>query len=352
MSSRTTGREIRVGLVVVAAIGSLLGLFGLAGGGPGFLSSRRQIDVDFRDGQGIRPGGQVRIAGIDSGRVVAVTLAEVEGVLKARVRLAIPADLATRLRADAKITIQSSLTGQSRINILSAGKAGEPLTPGKVLLGVETSMFDPILDQVGLGPVERSHLSHTIGEVREMVDNVGPQVRLIVEAARETASGIRDTSESVRPVVEATVGNVGEAAKRIAAASPRVELALAQVTTLTTQVNALLGENRPNIAATIASLRDLSATLKMAVARDQEKVAALLDHVDGTTSRRPRTSGSRASTTSPRSSPAPRRSSTTRRGPWRTSRPGRTRRNRPRGSRPSAARWPRSPAGSARCRPS
>ena len=285
MSSRTTGREIRVGLVVVAAIGGLLGLFSLAGGGPGFLSARRQIDVDFRDGQGIRPGGQVRIAGIDSGRVVAVTLAEVEGILKARVRLAIPADLASRLRADAKITIQSSLTGQSRINILSAGKAGEPLKPGKVLLGVETSMFDPILDQVGLGPVERSHLSHTIGEVREMVDSVGPQVKLIVEAARETASGIRDTSENVRPVVEATVGNVGEAARRIAAASPRVELALAQVTTLTTQVNGLLGENRPNIAATIASLRDLSATLKMVVARDQEKVASLLDHIDGTRNR-------------------------------------------------------------------
>ncbi len=96
MSARASGREIRVGLVVVLAMAALLGLLGLAAGGPGFLSERRQIDVDFRDGQGIRPGSQVRIAGIDSGRVVAVTLAEVDGVLRARVRLAVPAELAVR----------------------------------------------------------------------------------------------------------------------------------------------------------------------------------------------------------------------------------------------------------------
>jgi len=285
MIGRTSGREIRVGLVVVVAIGGLLGLFSLAGGGPGFLSQRRQLDVDFRDGQGLRAGGQVRIAGIDSGRVVAVTLAEVDGVLKARVRLAIPADLASRLKQDAKITIQSTLTGQSRINIISAGKDGGPLTPGKVIQGVETSMFDPILEQVGLGPVERSHLSHTIGEVRETVDSVGPKVRLIVGSLQETASGIRDTSEAVRPVVESTVGHVGEAAKRIAAASPRVEAALVQVASLTSRLDGLLAENRPNITATIASMKDLSSTLKMIVARDQEKVAALLDNVDGTRKR-------------------------------------------------------------------
>jgi len=285
MSARASGRELRVGLVVVVALAALFGLFGLASGGPGFLSHRRQIDVDFRDGQGIRPGSQVRIAGIESGRVVAVTLAEVDGVLRARVRLALPVELAARLKQDAKITIQSSLTGQSRINILSAGRSGGPLVAGKVILGVETSMFDSILEQVGLGPVERSHLSHTIGEVRETVDAVGPKVRLIVGSLQETAAGIRDTSEAVRPVVESTVGNVGEAAKRIAAASPKVEATLVQVASLTARVDGLLAENRPNIQATVASIRDLSATLKMVVARDQEKVAALLDHLDGTRNR-------------------------------------------------------------------
>ncbi len=147
----------------------------MAASGPGFLSDRRQIDVDFRDGQGIRPGSQVRIAGVESGRVVAVTLAEVDGTLRARVRLAVPADLAVRLKQDARITIESSLTGQSRVNILSIGQSDLAMVPGKVLQGVETSMFDPILEQVGLGPVERSNISHMIGQVRETVDTTAPQ---------------------------------------------------------------------------------------------------------------------------------------------------------------------------------
>ena len=56
MSARASGREIRVGLVVVVALAALMGLLAMAGGGPGFLADRRQIDVDFKNGQGIRPG--------------------------------------------------------------------------------------------------------------------------------------------------------------------------------------------------------------------------------------------------------------------------------------------------------
>ncbi|WP_435010443.1 MlaD family protein [Tundrisphaera lichenicola] len=282
MNVRATGREIRAGLMVVLAMAALVVLLGLAGGGTGFLTHRRQIDVDFRDGQGLRAGAQVRIAGVESGRVVGVTLAEVDGVLRARVRLAVPDDLAARLKADARITIQSSLTGQSRVNIISIGQSTAPLPPGEILQGVETTMFDPILEQVGLGPIERSHLSHTIGEVRELVDVAAPKVRRIVGAVEETTDGIKATSDAVRPVVESAVGHVDELTRKIAAASPKLEAVLGQVVTLTARVDSLLAENRPNLDQTIVSLRDLSATLKMVVARDQEKVSALIDHVDTT----------------------------------------------------------------------
>ena len=285
MSARASGREIRVGLVVVVALAALMGLLAMAGGGPGFLADRRQIDVDFKNGQGIRPGSQVRIAGVESGRVVGVTLAEVEGSLRARVRLAVPSDLADRLKEDARIAIESSLTGQTRVNILSIGRSPMALQPGKVLLGIETSMFDPILEQVGLGPVERSNISHMIGEVRQTLDDTTPRVRKIVEAIDQTAAGIKDTSDSVRPVVASVVGNVDEATKRLAQAAPKVEAVMTQVVALTSQLDKILAENRPNINDTIASVKDLAATLRQVVARDQEKVSGLLDHVNGTMNR-------------------------------------------------------------------
>jgi phospholipid/cholesterol/gamma-HCH transport system substrate-binding protein len=285
MSARASGREFRVGLVVVLALGALMGLLAMAGGGPGFLADRRQIDVDFRNGQGIRPGSQVRIAGVESGRVVGVTLAEVEGSIRARVRLSVPSDLAGRLKQDARIAIEASLTGQTRVNILSIGQSHIAHEPGKVLLGVETSMFDPILEQVGLGPVERSNISHVIGEVRKTLDDTTPKVRQIVGTIEQTAAGLKETSDALRPVVASAVGHVDEATKKLAEAAPRVDVVLQQVVTLTGQVNTLLSENRPNIQQTITSVRDLSATLRQIVGRDQEKVSGLLDHANGTMTR-------------------------------------------------------------------
>ncbi len=47
----------------------------------------------------------------------------------------------------------------------------------------------------------------------------------------------------------------------------------------------MLAENRPNIKETIASIHDLSATLRMIVDRDQQKVSGLLEHLNGTMTR-------------------------------------------------------------------
>src|SRR5262249_29201140 len=123
MHGRGTSREILVGVVVVVTLVGLLGLLGLAGGGPGFLTARTSIDVVFRDGQGIRVGCPVRVAGLDAGRVVDIDLTEVEEMLWARVRISLPKALAKKLKQDARITIQASIAGQSRVNIVSSGRS-------------------------------------------------------------------------------------------------------------------------------------------------------------------------------------------------------------------------------------
>jgi phospholipid/cholesterol/gamma-HCH transport system substrate-binding protein len=287
MNGRGSMREVLVGLVVVVTLLGLLVLCGLAGGGPGFLSSRRSIDVVFRDGQGIREGCPVRVAGLDAGRVDDVDLVEdkVDGTLRARVRISLPTALAGKLRQDAKVTIQSSLAGQSRVNIVSSGHSKVALVPGQIVQGVESTFFDPILEQVGLGPVERSHLSHTIAEVRQTVDAVGPRLRLILGALQETATGLRESSDTIRPVVEATAVHIEELSRRVNASTPRIEAALARVDTLTQQADGILAENRPNLQATLAIVHDMTASLNDIIAKDRGKVERLLDGLDGTRQR-------------------------------------------------------------------
>ena len=85
MSTRSSAREFWVGLIVIVAMAGLLGLVSMASDGPGFLAPQRTIDVIFRDGQGIRIGSPVRVAGLDTGNVVDIDLVEVEGTLRARV---------------------------------------------------------------------------------------------------------------------------------------------------------------------------------------------------------------------------------------------------------------------------
>jgi phospholipid/cholesterol/gamma-HCH transport system substrate-binding protein len=281
--SRASAREIRVGLIVVLALAGLLGFVALAGGGPGFLAHRRTIDVIFRDGQGIRAGSPVRVAGVDAGRVTAVELTPVEGVLRARVRLSVPADLAARLRADLKITIQASLTGQSLINIVDSGRSEQPLVPGQVVAGVETSFFDPVLEQVGLGPVERSHLSHTIAEVRQTVDAVGPRVRAILASLQDTAAQVRETAEAARPAVEAASGRVEEVARRIDAA--KIEDTLNRIHLLVAHSESIVAENRKVVQMTLATIQQLASGVNGVIARDGPKVEALLTGLGGTRDR-------------------------------------------------------------------
>ena len=285
MSTRSAGHEVRVGLAAVACLGALVALLVLAGDGPGFLTARREIEVDFRDGQGIRPGSAVRVAGIDAGRVIDVTLADVDGNLKARVKIAVPVDLAAKLKQDAKITIQAGLTGSSRVNIVSSGKSTVALVAGQVVQGVETSFFDPILEQVGLGPVERSHLSHTISEVRDTVDKSGPRIRQILANVQETTGGLKDTVDAVRPSIESTAGHIEDVSRRINAAAPKVEASLAKLEALTNQFDGILAENRDSVRGTLSSVRDLTATLSDVAAKDRVKVEKLLDGLDGTRAR-------------------------------------------------------------------
>src|SRR4051812_30751385 len=272
MSSRTSIRDVVVGLLVIAALVGFLGLMRLASDGPGFLAPQKTIDVVFRDGQGIRIGSPVRVAGLDAGNVVDLDLVEVEGTLRARVRISLPVHLVKKLRQDVKISITPGLTGMSHVNVVAAGKSAVALIPGQdPIVGVESSFFDPIIEQVGLGPVERSHLSHTIAEVRETVDTVGPRLRQMLTAFQETSGNLKDMSDAIRPAVESTIGHVEDLSRRISASTPKIESTLARLEMISHLGELMLKENRENVRSSLSSVRDLTGSLNDVVEKDRIK---------------------------------------------------------------------------------
>ena len=276
-STRSSARDVWVGLVVIVAVAALLVLVGMASDGPGFLAPHRTIDVVFRDAQGIRIGSTVRVAGLDTGNVVDSSLVDVEGTIRARVRISLPAALVKKLRQDVKVSIQPALTGMSHVNVLSTGRSSVALVPGQLITGVETSFFDPIIEQVGLGPVERNHLSHTIAEVRQRVDAVGPQIQQMLASLQDTTTNLREMSESLRPAVESTIGHVEDMTRKLSANSPHLEKIITQVEGVTREAEGYLVDNREAIRQTLVSVRDISGSVNPIVARDLPKIEKLLD---------------------------------------------------------------------------
>lgn len=280
MRSRASTREVWIGLLVLSALVAVLALAGMASDGPGFLASQKTIDVVFRDGQGIRVGSPVRIAGLDSGNVVDLALVEVEGSLRARVRISLPATLLKKLKQDVKVTISPGLTGMSHVNVVASGTSDVTLVPGQTVQGVESSFFDPIIEQVGLGPQERNHLSHTIAEVRQTVDAVGPRVRQILGAFEDASVNVKDLVDALRPPVEQTVEHVEDLTRRIGATSPQIEATIKRIDVLTALVETLLQENRENVKLTLASVKDVSESAKDIVTTKRPQIDRTIDNVD------------------------------------------------------------------------
>jgi phospholipid/cholesterol/gamma-HCH transport system substrate-binding protein len=245
-------RELRVGLLMLGGLGGLALLFFLSSAGPGFLGPRRLIDVTFRNGQGIRAGCPVRVAGIDAGRVAAVELYEGDDGLRVKLSISLPCEIADRLRQDVQIAVQPGLTGQSTVNIVSSGRSDVALVTGQVVQGIESSMFDPILEQVGLGAGERDHLRRIIAQVRATVDAAVPQLQELMTSLNESAAEVRQTVAAVRPRIESTAAEVEQLARSVDAT--RVNEVLVRVQNLATQADALLSETRPIISTAIQNV--------------------------------------------------------------------------------------------------
>jgi phospholipid/cholesterol/gamma-HCH transport system substrate-binding protein len=152
--------------------------------------------------------------------------------------------------------------------------------PGQLITGVETSMFDPIIEQVGLGPVERGHLSHTIAEVRQTIDSIAPRIKHMLGSLQETTSNLREMSDSIRPAVESTVDHVEDMTRKLNDNSPRIENIIKLAEELAGQAQGYLADNRENVKQSMISTRDLLASVNDIVIKDRSKVERVLDGVE------------------------------------------------------------------------
>jgi phospholipid/cholesterol/gamma-HCH transport system substrate-binding protein len=169
------------------------------------------------------------------------------------------------------------------VNVVSAGRSQVALVPGQVIQGIESSFFDPILEQVGLGPVERNHLSHTIAEVRDTVDALGPRLRSILGSLDETSTMVRQTVEEAKPKLSETTAHLEQISARLD--DPKVTQLIGQLQSLTGEINSFLTENRPKVAGTLDSAQSIARQVDQAIADERPRMSQLVTDLEGTRKR-------------------------------------------------------------------
>jgi phospholipid/cholesterol/gamma-HCH transport system substrate-binding protein len=126
---RRVGRELKVGLLVLAAVAVLALSVFLIGDRNNLFARKNHYYIDFQNVSGVRTGNPVQLNGVDAGTVKEVVLPEDPAKRFIRVWITVESRYADRVRADTRARIKTlGLLGDKYIE-LTSGSQGLPRVP-------------------------------------------------------------------------------------------------------------------------------------------------------------------------------------------------------------------------------
>lgn len=210
-----TWAQLRVGALVIASLAILaVGIFFISGE-VGFLSRKYPLKVYFSTASGLRPGSQVRIAGIPVGAVDRIRLSEfVEPERAVEVTLRVPRDYRDQIRADSEASLETAgLLGETYVNI-SRGNPQQPVvSEGGVLKSTEVVDAKQIMSNANDVITNLRALSARLNNITEQIEKgQGTVGKLIYDPG--LYNRLNETTASVNRIVarvesgEGTVGKI------------------------------------------------------------------------------------------------------------------------------------------------
>jgi phospholipid/cholesterol/gamma-HCH transport system substrate-binding protein len=237
------------------------------------------VEVEFENVQGLQEGDPVYILGKKVGRVVSLEFMPPPPGQRARllVSLQIPEHCRPLLRADSKVKVDKSITGN--ISVLIQETDGGPLPEGDRLKGTPAADFGVVTEKINevLGDGEK--LVATISRMVNQVENKGDltnavsdlsglikDVRLEVLPLRDQVRQILASLDAIlqenRLDVRHAVANLKEAtaagktfAEKLATTPEMIDRSLAEVQKAGASLSGAIGENRAHIDSILQDLR-------------------------------------------------------------------------------------------------
>ena len=176
---RENAVKLRVGVFVLLALATFLGLIYALGARARLFESRYTVHADFTEVGGLVEGATVRLAGVQIGRVTAVTLPGQPGG-KVRVDLTIARRFSDRIRKNSVARIETQgLLGDRIVEITVGDPTAPPLAPGEVLVSRDPADFSRIISS---GAETAKNIAELATALRETADKVN-QSKIIENAA-------------------------------------------------------------------------------------------------------------------------------------------------------------------------
>jgi ABC-type transporter Mla subunit MlaD len=273
----------KAGLFIVLAVALGIGIV-ISIKGAGRLTGPRQTRTAYfkltDDLGGLRVGDDVRVGGHKVGVVQAIELVGAEdtaATAKREARLAVEFRMPQRivLRDGVKLSVQTTLTGASVLNIESLGTG--PALAANASLNGSPDPKTALLDSLGrLGP----QLEGTVGDAKVAVAEVKtrtvPKLSAAIDRAGEAMTELRDTLGPSKSDYHGTVANLNattaDLKKRLPEMLAHADKVIGNLDGSLTKVQTALDD----VNATMANARDLTAATKEVLSGNKGKLHAMI----------------------------------------------------------------------------
>lgn len=274
-----------VATVLLATVFTLTGAFG---------GARTTYRAYFKFAGGLEPGTEVRYAGGPKiGRVEGLRIDPQDPT---RIEITFSVQPQLPVKKDSKVKIMSLGPLSENHLELSAGSPGEARAPAGATLPSEPYVdFNAITAQLNaLGPEARkliSTLNERAAELQVTVERVND---LLNAQNRVNLSGslanVRAMLEENRPKIKSTLSHIDTASAKVGPLLDDLSKTIAQADTALKDIDAVIGENRPDLHQSVAELREtLASTSSLAAQLDRtldvnaENIDELLENMRHTT---------------------------------------------------------------------
>lgn len=252
--------SLKAGLFIVISIALIIAvIIGIKGAGR-FLEPQQTCQVTFKltdDVGGLREGDDVRVGGLRAGVVRDLDyISAADGKPMIVVSFSLPRRI--ELKQDARISIQTTVTGTSNLNIDNLG-TGAPLAAGERLVGKPSGLSALLATAGEIAP----EIKGVIADVRQ---TTLPKVNTAVDKAGDTMTTFKTTGENATELIKTIKSKIDPIVERYNAVADKGKEALGHI-------GDVFGESKADFKTTVANLAAGTGTVK-------EKLPGIMDKLD------------------------------------------------------------------------